>query len=1554
MNRIGKRTLSLFLALTMMFGLVCTTPVMAEDAGEIYISFATLDDEEGSAVTSVASGESFCLAVNFSNNPTVLEDSVQSYGLYISYDTGKMTALGAGEKGLGVGTYNEPESGVIILGWASTDGLYKSERGQKKVQASGTLVHIWFEAKADLTENDLQCFELLNKYDNIEAKISGINNKQFAIIQTPALSVAVKSGAKIYTSSTPEEIAGLIDVTYIDATGTPSAVAASDVKVTLPAGGLKAGTNTLTATANGVNCTFEATVLEDSLTGIEIDHAPTKVDYTAFENFDPAGMVVTATYASGKTADVTASCTFAPSSALEVTDTQVTVTYQGQTVNQAITVSSKSITGAEITLDTIPTYNGAEQSVTITSVTVDGRTLDSGDYDITSGSSATDVASTTLVITGKGNYKETASLDWQLEKAALTLPSASVDAKTYDGDKTATINPGTLNGIKNSDEVSVKETSINGTFENEFVGTGKTVTTTEEFTLTGVKAGNYTLTQPSGLTGNITTATQRITAEDKTIVKNGVGRDISGWATSNATGATITYTLVGTPAGITLTSGNILTAENADSTVESFTIEVTSGAVDVNKDGTPEYSAATEKTFTVEVTDKYDAGVSIKDAPTSKTYGNADFDITAEKTCPDDTNGVWSWTSSDPAVLEIVSGADTSTVTVKVKKADATGATLTVSYTGDNYYDTAAATIKVDPKTLTAADLEFVDTTITKPYDGDTSSTATVKVLDSAKVNDGDTLPTVSGSAVYNSADVASATKVTFTTTESTSANYKVPAGLIKEQAATITKVNSSVTAAPTAKSGLKYTGSAQNLVDAGTASGGTMQYALSVDGNYSADIPTGTNAVSYTVYYKVVGDGNHNDTAAAEPISVTIDKADPTVTLPTGKTGLKYTGSAQVLITAGTTNGGEMQYKVGDGAYSTTIPTGTDATDYTVYYKVVGNDNYNDVAEASLTITIGKGTLGGSNASRSIRFTNTGVQTYTAADFGLTDIAGTFAAKGSVTDSGKVLATGYPKYEDGAIKVQLTSGLSTAGQTVTIPVTFTPTNPNWAAKDYELTITLISKKNVDSSITFENGELTYNGSVQTYETATISDVSGGTWTYTYTAGTGTLEGGKPKTVGTYSVKAVYEDADNLGEKTVTLTIKPKEIAIPAADTTVYTYTGSAQTYQIAASSDYNVSGNTQTDANETGYKVTVSLADAANNVWEDGTTADKTYTFIIKKATPTGQPSYTKITTSGKTLADAALDMGTITIPGTIQWVDAEGKPLAETTAVTANTAYRWVFTPDDTANYETLTGSITPYVVHSSSGGSGSSSYSITVESDKNGTVTVSPKSARKGTTVTITVKPDEGFELDTLRVYDKDGNKIKVTEGKNGKYTFTMPASKVTVKAAFEEIESAWPFVDVAEDFWARDAIAWAYENGYMNGNSASTFNPGGSVTRQQLWMILARLSGERPASMAEAKVWAVENGISDGSNPGNAVSRQQMVTILYRYAHLMGYKTSGSAALDIFPDSAKVAPYAQDAMAWSVANGIVGGTTQGTLNPGGTANRAQFATILQRFCKNIVED
>ena len=257
-------------------------------------------------------------------------------------------------------------------------------------------------------------------------------------------------------------------------------------------------------------------------------------------------------------------------------------------------------------------------------------------------------------------------------------------------------------------------------------------------------------------------------------------------------------------------------------------------------------------------------------------------------------------------------------------------------------------------------------------------------------------------------------------------------------------------------------------------------------------------------------------------------------------------------------------------------------------------------------------------------------------------------------------------------------------------------------------------------------------------------------------------------------------------------------------------------------------------------------------------------------------------------------------------------------------------------------------------SSGGS-SSGYTVSVDSGKHGSVTVSPKSAKKGTTVTITVKPDKGCELDDLTVTDKDGDELKLTKKSDTKYTFTMPASKVEVEATFVKIEEEAPeqtFIDVPDGYWAEDAIAWAYENGYMNGNTAVTFNPEGTVSRQQLWMILARLSGYNPATMAEAKSWAVDNGISDGTAPGGAVSRQQLVTILYRYAVRMGYQTDRTADLTVYPDHAGVAAYAKDAMSWSVANSIVGGTTQGTLNPSGTATRAQFAVILQRFVEHVM--
>ena len=255
------------------------------------------------------------------------------------------------------------------------------------------------------------------------------------------------------------------------------------------------------------------------------------------------------------------------------------------------------------------------------------------------------------------------------------------------------------------------------------------------------------------------------------------------------------------------------------------------------------------------------------------------------------------------------------------------------------------------------------------------------------------------------------------------------------------------------------------------------------------------------------------------------------------------------------------------------------------------------------------------------------------------------------------------------------------------------------------ITVNVLDKTDVSTFITFPDGEKEYTGSWMKYEEATISGTNLGTgakWNYAYTAGTGTLmAAGFPEGIGTYTVTVTYEDSINFGIATATLTITAKKVAIPAADTTAFTYDGNAKTYGIADTADYTVTGNSQINAGD--HTVTVALKDKATTAWADGTTADKTYTFTIKQATPTGEPKYTAITTSGKKLSDAALTTtgGTFSVPGTVKWVDDTGAALPGTTTVEANKLYKWVFTPTDSTNYESINGSIKLWSKSTSSGG-------------------------------------------------------------------------------------------------------------------------------------------------------------------------------------------------------------------------------------------------------------
>ena len=262
-----------------------------------------------------------------------------------------------------------------------------------------------------------------------------------------------------------------------------------------------------------------------------------------------------------------------------------------------------------------------------------------------------------------------------------------------------------------------------------------------------------------------------------------------------------------------------------------------------------------------------------------------------------------------------------------------------------------------------------------------------------------------------------------------------------------------------------------------------------------------------------------------------------------------------------------------------------------------------------------------------------------------------------------------------------------------------------------------------------------------------------------------------------------------------------------------------------------------------------------------------------------------------------------------------------------------------------------------------SGSSSYDPTYSvstpsKTENGSVTVSPKSASKGDTVTITVKPDSGYVLETLTVTDKNGNELTLKDKGDGKYTFTMPAGKVEVKATFMEDNSVLNFFyDVPNGAYFYEAVKWAVDKGITNGLSDTMFGPYESCTRAQIVTFLWRAAGspepktvssftDVPANAyyAKAVAWAVENGITNGMTettfaPDATCTRGQSVTFLYRA--LKG-TASGSAN---FTDVKSDAFYA-DAINWAVANNVTNGTSNTTFSPNADCTRAEIVTFLYR--------
>lgn len=267
----------------------------------------------------------------------------------------------------------------------------------------------------------------------------------------------------------------------------------------------------------------------------------------------------------------------------------------------------------------------------------------------------------------------------------------------------------------------------------------------------------------------------------------------------------------------------------------------------------------------------------------------------------------------------------------------------------------------------------------------------------------------------------------------------------------------------------------------------------------------------------------------------------------------------------------------------------------------------------------------------------------------------------------------------------------------------------------------------------------------------------------------------------------------------------------------------------------------------------------------------------------------------------------------------------------------------------------------------------YAVTTPETPGGTVTVSPSRASSGRTVTITAEPDTGYELESLTVLDSRGNEIALTDKGGGKYTFTMPASRVTVEASFTP--APLPFEDVAPGAWYEEAVRYAYFHNIMEGMRETEFSPTTALTRAMAAQILYNLEGQPdlsdenlgyPYEDVDAQAWygnavywaritGVATGYGDGTfQPTDSITRQEFAQMLYNYAKYKGYDLTAEGDLAQFPDSESVADWAETAMRWANGNQLINGHDDGTLEPDGTATRAQAASILMQFDQNLVEN
>ena len=794
--------------------------------------------------------------------------------------------------------------------------------------------------------------------------------------------------------------------------------------------------------------------------------------------------------------------------------------------------------------------------------------------------------------------------------------------------------------------------------------------------------------------------------------------------------------------------------------------------------------------------------------------------------------------------------------------------------------------------------------------------------------------------------------------------------------------IRSGLITPPTAQENLTYTGQAQALITAGSVtSGGTMQYSLTENGTYSQDIPVGTDAGAYTVWYRVIGDENHNDTtpasvavrigtkplaitgvtAASKPYDGTTDADIPSVTFDNVALdrGTDYTvtasfGDAGVgsgkSITATVTLLGQAakNYALEQSSFPTTASiTKAAAPDFTKETALVIVNGH----EKTYTVTL--------PALPTLETPKEyGAPTYELGDIKLND--GYY--------------TGGAKVENGALTLPIQKNdVETTGPVGTVTVVIKSAN----YEDITLTVNVNATNKLVPTVTAPTANsLTYNGAEQALVTA--GKTTGGTMLYRLGDSEWSEQLPTAKNAGEYTVwYKVQGDAEyaDVAEQSLTVTAAKKAVTVTALDKSAHTGSTEPDLSSPEADKNYKVEGllgadtlsgtvtltYAQTPDMSQPGKTAINIAGTLSNDNYEVSYVPGTLTVSDRPSSGGGGSSSGGSSSGGGTVKTETTknNDGSVTKTETKKdgtkvetttgkdgsvtktTTNPNGSSVTETKAADGSTG---TVKTDKNGNTEAETKVSTKAVEDAKKSGEAvkapvevkasrdsSTAPTVKVELPKNSgdTKVEIPVSNVKPGTVAVLVHADGTEEIVKNSLPTEDGIQLTINGG-------------ATVKI----VDNSKGFIDT-QDHWAKDAIDFVSARELVNGISATRYAPDATATRAQMWTILARQNDADLSGGAnwyeKAQLWSKDKGISDGSNPSATITRAQMVTMLWR---TMGQPAAGGAANfnDVPADS-----YYANAVSWAVEGGITAGVGGGRFDPNSTCTRAQIATFLARSMK-----